>query len=71
MAQQSDSHEVLGGTVRGIGSGGTDFCEFASRPKVILLQPVRYFGGLLLPTSQFDEAINIDKCPRLLSVGYG
>jgi hypothetical protein len=49
MAQPSDSHEILGGTVRWIGSGGTDFCEFASHPKVILLQPVRYFGGLLVP----------------------
>jgi len=38
--------------------GGTDFRQFPNRPKVILFQPLRYFGIVAFLASQFDDCDN-------------
>ncbi len=38
--------------------GGANFSQFPNCPKIILFQPLRYFGICALPTSKFDDGDN-------------
>jgi hypothetical protein len=56
-----DNTEYGPDSVRFVGTpnfGGADFREFPNRPKVILFQPLRHFGIVALPASQFDDCDN-------------